>query len=151
MNRANLFRTTVVMGIAVLSAAAQDAAGTRRLTLTEAVHLAISQNRALKIARLKVAENEQKQAGAHASYFPTITSQSNALHVTDLQNIGIPAGAFGIGTGSLIPAQNLNLPQGEKTLLSSGTMISQPLTQLIRIHQGNRIAEIGRASCRERV
>jgi outer membrane protein TolC len=32
------------------------------------------------------------------------------------------------------------LPQGQKTLISSGTMIAQPLTQLIRIHEANRIA-----------
>ncbi len=71
----------------------------RHLTLTEAVHLAISQNRALKIARLKVVENEQKKAGERSSYFPKITNQSNVLHVTDLQNIGIPAGAFGAVAG----------------------------------------------------
>ena len=149
MKRAHFFRVAVAVGVAVLSAAGQDAAGVRRLTLTEAVHLAIGQNRALKIARLRVVEIEQKKAGARSSYFPTITNQSNALHVTDLQSIGIPAGAFGLVAGSLIPAQNLNLPQGERTLLSSGTMISQPLTQLLRIHQGNRIAAAEAAVSRD--
>ena len=43
------------------------AAETRRLTLAEAVRLALAQNRTLKIARLKVVENEQKKAGAKAS------------------------------------------------------------------------------------
>ena len=149
MNRAHLLQTVVVVGVAVLSAAGQDAAGTRHLTLTGAVHLAIGQNRALKIARLRVVENEQKQAGAHSSYFPTITNQSNVLHVTDLQSIGIPAGAFGVVAGSLVPGRSLNLPQGDKTLLSSGTMITQPLTQMIRIHQGNRIAATESAASRD--
>ena len=81
-----------MVGLAVLAAASLNAADVRRLTLTEAVHLAISQNRALKIARLKVVENEQKKAGEHSAYFPTITNQSNALHITDLQIIEIPAG-----------------------------------------------------------
>ena len=124
----------------MLSAVPQNAADVRRLTLTEAVHLAISQNRALKIARLKVVENEQKKAGERSAYFPQITNQSNALHITELQNIGIPAGALGTVAGSLIPAQGVTLPQGQKTFVSSGTMISQPLTQLIRIHAANRIA-----------
>ena len=124
----------------MLSAVPQHAAEVRHLTLTEAVHLAISQNRALKIARLKVVENEQKKAGEHSAYFPSITNQSNALHITELQNIGIPAGAFGTAAGSLVPAQSVTLPQGQKTLVSSGTQISQPLTQLIRIHAANRIA-----------
>ncbi len=46
MNRANVFRTLAIAGLAVLSAVPQDAAEIRQLTLTEAVHLAISQNRA---------------------------------------------------------------------------------------------------------
>jgi outer membrane protein TolC len=124
----------------MLSAVPQNAAEVRHLTLNEAVHLAVSQNRALKIARLKVTENEQKKAGERSAYFPQITNQSNALHISELQNIGIPAGALGAVGGALIPAQGINLPQGQKTLVSSGTMISQPLTQLIRIHEANRIA-----------
>ena len=149
MNRSNLYRTAVVAGLAVLSAAGQDVAGTRRLSLTEAIHLAISQNRALKIARLKIVENEAKNAGQRSAYFPTITNQSNAMHVTELQGVGIPTGAFGTVAGSLSPAQNVNLPQGQRTIVTSGTMISQPLTQLLRIHQGNRIAAAEVAESRD--
>jgi outer membrane protein TolC len=116
------------------------AAEARRLTLAEAVHLAVSQNRALKIARLKIEENAQKKAGDRSAYFPVVTNQSNALHISELQNIVIPAGALGGVGRELIPAQGINLQQGKQTLFSSGTMISQPLTQLIRIHQQNRIA-----------
>jgi len=140
MNHTYLFRTLAITGLSMLSAVPQNAAEVRHLTLTEAVHLAVSQNRALKIARLKVTENEQKKAGERSAYFPQITNQSNALHISELQNIGIPAGALGAVGGALIPAQGINLPQGQKTLVSSGTMISQPLTQLIRIHEANRIA-----------
>jgi outer membrane protein TolC len=141
MNCQYFFRTVGIAGLAILCAAPHVwAAEARRLTLEEAVHLAVSQNRALKIARLKIEENRQKKAGDRSAYFPAITNQSNALHITDLQNIQIPAGAFGTGAGAFIPAQSVTLPQGQKTLLSSGTMISQPLTQLIRIHQQNRIA-----------
>jgi len=133
------------------AAASQQAAETRHLTLTEAVHLAISQNRALKIARLKVVEGEQKKAGERAGYFPKITNQSNALHITELQNIGIPAGAFGTAGAALVPGHDILLPQGQKTLLSSGTQITQPLTQLIRIHDANRIAAAEVAASRDDV
>src|SRR6202162_5551556 len=140
MSRANVLRILAIGGLGVLLAIPQEAADVRRLTLTEAVHLAISQNRALKIARLKVAEKEQKKAGERSAYFPSITNQSNALYITDLQNIGIPAGTLGIAGGSLVPSQNVRIPQGQNSLFTSGTMIAQPLTQLIRIHQANRIA-----------
>ena len=54
MNRANMFRTPAIAGLALLSAVCSDAADTRHITLTEAVHLAISQNRVLTIARLRL-------------------------------------------------------------------------------------------------
>jgi outer membrane protein TolC len=149
MNRVTYSRTLTVVSLAVITAASLHAADIRRLTLTEAVHLAISQNRALKIARLKVTENEHKKAGEHSAYFPAITNQSNALHITDLQFVEIPAGTFGIVGATPIPAQGLILPQGQLTLFSSGTQISQPLTQLIRIHQANRIAASEVAASRD--
>jgi len=135
--------------LAAVLAAPQFAADTRHLTLTEAVHLAIKQNRALNIARLKVKENDQKKAGEHAGYFPSITNQSNVLHLTDLQNIAIPAGALGTAGGALLPARGVSLPQGQNTLFSSGTMIAQPLTQLIRVHDSNRVAAAEAAVSRD--
>jgi outer membrane protein TolC len=141
MNCQYFFRITGIIGLAALCATPKRAAAeVRRITLAEAVHVAVSQNRALKIVRLKVEENQQKKAGDHSAYFPSITNQSNALHITELQNIAIPAGALGSVGGTLIPAQNVALPQGKLTLFSSGTMIAQPLTQLIRVRQQNRIA-----------
>jgi outer membrane protein TolC len=134
------FSRTLALAAFLMQATPQYAADTRRLTLTEAVHLAISQNRALKIARLKVNEKQHAKAGEHASYFPAITNDSNWLHITDLEFVDIPAGGFGTAAGTPIPERPIILPQGRLSFYSSGTQISQPLTQLIRIHQANRIA-----------
>ena len=140
MKSTALFRTIAIAVLTALSATTQHAAETRRLTLAEAVHLALTQNHTLKIARLKIIENEQKKAGQRSAYFPTIKNESNILHVTELQGIAIPAGAFGSAGGALVPGRTVNLPQGQRTLFSSGTQLSQPLTQLIRIREANRIA-----------
>ena len=121
----------------------------RRLTLAEAVQLAVAQNRALKIGRLKVRENEFKKDAARSDYFPAITNQSNALHISELQTLTVPQGAFGSVSGVPVPGQNTNLPQGKDTLYSSGTMIAQPLTQLLRIHQENRVATAEIANSRD--
>jgi outer membrane protein TolC len=139
MNDRAVSRILALIGLA-MQATPQWAADSVHLTLTDAVHLAIRQNRALKIARLKVTEKEYAKAGEHAAYFPTIQNESNALHITGLQFIEIPAGGFGTVGGIGIPAQGIALPQGKLTLYSSGTQITQPLTGLIRIHQTNRIA-----------
>ena len=135
-----LFRALTVCALTAMSATAQPAAEPRRLTLAEAVHLALTQNHTLKIARLKIIENEQKKAGQRSAYFPSIKNESNILHVTELQGVAIPAGAFGSAGGALVPGRTINLPQGQTTLFSSGTQLSQPLTQLIRIREANRIA-----------
>src|SRR5258708_35163341 len=48
-----------------------------------------------------------------------------------------------------MPSRNTTLPQGKQTLFSSGTMIAQPLTQLLRIRQENRIPAAEVASSRD--
>jgi hypothetical protein len=120
-------RSVIAAVAGFLAATLQYAAEVRHLTLTEAVHLAISQNRALKIARLKVAESEQKKAGERSAYFPSLKNESNLLHVTDLEKISIPAGAFGMAAGSEVPARNTSLPQGQTTLYTSGTQAADVL------------------------
>jgi len=92
-------RSVIAAAAGFLAATLQYAAEVRHLTLTEAVHLAISQNRALKIARLKVAESEQRKAGERSAYFPSLKNESNLLHITELEKISIPAGAFGMAAG----------------------------------------------------
>jgi len=144
-------RALIVAGLGVLAAAPQYAADVRQLTLREAVHLALEQNRSLKITRLRVLENEEKKAGEHSAYFPTLTNQSNIHRITDTQQIVIPAGAFGVVDGAAIPAQGRAVGQGKTTFVSSGTMLSQPLTQLIRVRAQNRIAAAEVAASREDV
>jgi outer membrane protein TolC len=113
----------------------------RKLTLQEAVELATRQNHALKAASYAVAAEQQKRHIAESNYLPTITNESNLLHITDLQRVEVPTGAFGvIPGGASIPPSNLFLTQGTKTLETSGTMIAQPLTQIVKIHQANKIA-----------
>jgi outer membrane protein TolC len=133
-------RMLALATLVIAVAAQEQASEIVHLTLTDAVHLALRQNRALKIARLKVSEKEHGRAVEHTGYFPSIANESNALHITDLEIVDIPAGGFGTVAGIPIPARQIPLPQGKLTLYSSGTQISQPLTQLIRVRQANRIA-----------
>src|SRR5229473_5732074 len=144
-----ILRFTATTGALFLCAISSLANEARHLTLAQAVHLAVEQNRTLKIARFKVQENEHRKEGARSAYFPTITNESNALHISELQNLSIPPGAFGSAAGVPIPNVNTTLPQGKKTFISSGTMIAQPLTQLLRIHQENRVAAAEIAASRD--
>src|SRR5277367_1314053 len=120
-----------IFAVFLLAALPNYAADARKLTLQEAVHLAIAQNHALKIARLKIVEAEQKKAGERSAYFPTIGDHAKADHNTGIDHVAIPAGTLGLVNGSLVPAHNVNLPQGSHTLLLNQAEITQPITQLI--------------------
>ena len=140
MMNAVLSRSCTIFTFLTLAAAPQDAADVRKLSLKEAVELAISQNHSLRIARLKIVENEQKKAGERTSYFPAIKDHANANDTTGVDHIVIPAGALGRVQGQLVPGNAVNIPQGLHHLLINEATISQPLTQLIRIREANRIA-----------
>src|SRR6201981_1006031 len=113
--RQRIFRFTAATGALFLCAISSLANEARHLTITEAVHLALQQNRTLKIARFKVQKNEHRKEAARSDYLPTITNQSNILHITELQDVSISAGAFGVAAGVPIPNSGTRLPQGKKT------------------------------------
>jgi outer membrane protein TolC len=111
------------------------------LTLSQAIDLALKQNRSLKLAQLAVVDNENKKEIARAAYFPHVKNESSVLHVTELEGVQVPAGAFGVpaATGA-IPPQTLFLGQGSLTSYTSGTGLTQPFTQMFKIHESNRAA-----------
>ena len=125
--------TAAACVFAMLSgAAAQE----RKLTLQDAINIATGANHGLKASSYQVAAEEQNRRIAKSGYFPSLTNESYALHITDVQRVDAPAGAFGPG----IPATNVFLSQGRETFETSGTTLAQPITQLIKIHANNKIA-----------
>jgi outer membrane protein TolC len=152
MTRTSLLRTLALVFLGMFAGIELRSAEVRRLTLTEAVRLAISQNRDLKIARLKVVESQQNKAKARSGYFPEVTNHSTFLHVTALENVEIPTGAFGLFPNiGPVPNRDVLIGQGAQTFETIGTNLDQPLTQLIRIHQSNRIATSEIASSKDEV
>jgi outer membrane protein TolC len=123
-----------------LTAQENKASSSRHITLDEAVDLALKHNHVVRIAGMKVEEKEHAKEVARSAYFPILRNDSNALHLTDTQFIGIPAGGLGIADGTLIPARSVVLNQGGQTLVGSGTSLTQPLTQLLKIKSANDIA-----------
>lgn len=113
----------------------------RRLTLHEAVQMALKQNHMVRIAELKIEEKQHAKDVARSAYFPHITNESRIFHVTDTQLIEIPAGSLGTLNGMPNPTQSATLSQGGRTLITSGTGLAQPLTQLFtKIKPENDIA-----------
>lgn len=122
------------------------------LTLSQAIDLALQQNRQIKLAQLAVVDSEHKKTIARSAYFPQIKNESTVLHITELEGVSFPAGAFGSppATGP-IPAKSLVIDQGGLTAYTSGTGLTQPLTQMFKIHESNRAATADINSARIRV
>jgi outer membrane protein len=145
MMRCKTCKTIQLLSVLALLVAAQSAMGQNnapmQLTLSQAIDLALKQNRDIKLAQLAVVDSQHKKEIARSDYFPHIRNQSSVLHITDLAGVSIPAGAFGNhpDTGA-IPGQNLFIGQGGLTSYTSGTGLDQPLTQMFKIHASNRAA-----------
>jgi outer membrane protein TolC len=110
------------------------------MNLQQAVELALTHNHVVRIASLKVEEDEHAKEVARSAYLPTIRNDSVFAHLTDTQFVGIPAGSLGIAAGSSIPPSTLVLSQGGQTFETSGTGLVQPLTQLFKVKAPNDIA-----------
>jgi outer membrane protein TolC len=102
----------------------------RHITLSEAVQLALKHNHVVRIAGLQVQEKQHAKEEARSGYFPSITNESRVLHLTDTQFIQIAPGSLGSVTGTPIPTQPAIINQGGRTIITSGTALVQPLTQL---------------------
>jgi outer membrane protein TolC len=130
--------------VALALCAVPSHAATRRMTLPEAVDLALKQNTSLKIARARVRESREKTVTARADYFPQLSNDTSLLGLSDRGLVTVPAGALGMVPGlGPFPTQTTTLDQGSNTVLLANTTLGQPITQLFKIHQGVRVAAAG--------
>src|ERR1700732_628371 len=142
MNRATALLCIVLALVPAAPLAAQEAksAAPQRITLEEAVQLALKHNHVVRIAENKVEEKEHTKDVARSAYFPILRNDSGLARVTDTQFIGIPAGSLGIVGGTSIPERTSILNQGGRTFVTSGTSLTQPLSELWKIRPANDIA-----------
>ena len=135
-----LLSVIVTIGICASIASSEGPPGTgttRRITLQEAVGLALKHNHSVLIADYAVEEKQHAKEVAKSSYFPYIRNDSSFLHVTDTQLIEIQAGSL----GTQIPPVNSIINQGGRNLTTSGTQLTQPLTSMLKIKRANEMAQ----------
>src|SRR6202521_3038897 len=114
----------------------------RKLTLSEAVDLALKQNSNLRIGRAKVRGNEYHAAGAHADELPQVKTDAAFFGIARTQNLTIPAGSLGAYPGiGLLPGSAVLINQGNHDLLITNTTVEQPLTQLIKLRAARHAAQ----------
>ena len=137
---ARLFLPLVLLGSTIVtsSVAQQPSTPPMRLTLDQAINLALKQNHSIHLRSLSVEQMQSKKDEARSNYLPQLKASGSVLHVTELAGIEIPAGAFGSYTSTgPVPSKSLFIDQGAATGYTGGVGLDQPLTQLFRIHQAN--------------
>jgi outer membrane protein TolC len=125
-------------------------APSRHITLQEAVQLALKHNHNVRIAQYGVDEKQHAKEAAKSAYFPSIRNDSSYMRLTETQLIQIAPGSLGVAAGTPIPPVSTIINQGGRTLVTSGTQVTQPLTSLLKIKQANEIAEADVKASREK-
>jgi len=122
----------------------------RHITLDEAVQLALKHNHLVRISRYQVEEKEHARQLTRSGYFPLLRNDSSVAEVTDTQFIGIPAGSLGEVGGAPLPSRTDILNQGGKTLVVSGTQLTQPLSDLFKVKSANDVAAADLSASRDK-
>lgn len=116
-------------------------AAPRHITLEEAVQLALQHNHYVRIAGYSVAEKQHMKEVARSGYYPLLRNDSMVAQLTDTQFVGIPEGSLGIVSGTPIPERSVILNQGALTIVTSGTQLTQPLSELWKVKSANDVAK----------
>jgi hypothetical protein len=113
----------------------------KHISLDEAVSLAVKNNIMVKLASLKLHETEARQAQARSNYFPQVSNESSFYNIVEKQRLTLPAGSLGvIQQIGAVPSNATTVFQGGRSLLLAQTTITQPLTRLLKIREGNAVA-----------
>jgi len=135
-----LLMATALTSSLALAEEGGDNPAARHITLQEAVQLALHHNHVVRVAGFQVEEKHHAKDTARSSYFPTLRNDTSVMTVTDTQFIAIPAGSLGTPANTPVPSRTVVLNQGGNTFTTSGTQLTQPLTQYLKFKPQNDIA-----------
>jgi outer membrane protein len=145
----SLLTATALSASIVLADETGRAAPSRHITLQEAVQLALKHNHNVRMAQYGVDEKQHAKEAVRSSYFPSLRNDTSFWRLTDTQLIQLREGSLSAPGGTPIPAANTIINQGGRSLTTSGTQITQPLTSLLKVKQANEIAEAEVKASRE--
>jgi outer membrane protein len=140
---------SLVPGIAAAQTAARPA---ERLSLEQAVEMAVEHNRQLASSRLEIAKADDQIAIARTRRLPVFSLEGTASQLLSPVSFAFPAGAFGAfpATGP-IPSTDTTIEVPRQPTMYLQSSVSQPLTQLIKANVGIETAVASRELEVERV
>src|SRR5262245_41907341 len=140
---------TLILTGAVQSATAASA---QKLSLDEAITLALAHNRTVANAAIEVDKAEHDIADARSRRLPSFTIESQASQLLQPVDVTFSRGAFGTipGIGPL-PAEDATIRTPAKLSLILDAQASQPLTPLFKINLNVKLTEVTRDYGREQL
>jgi outer membrane protein TolC len=134
-SRLSAMTCVLAAALCLLPSAKAQTNGGAVLTLEEALLLARSNNRDLKVWRLDVGKQREALGEAKTHMYPRLDTSVLAAQLLTPVDFTIKKGQLGTfsGTGP-IPGSNTNLHTPARPIAIASVTATQPLTQLIRIH-----------------
>jgi len=106
-----------------------------RLTLEQAVQLALQHNRSLRVAGAEVARSRQQYLATATQRLPQFSFLANGGELLTRPGLSFPAGSLGrLSDGALVPSSDTKVQAVRRPGAFVFGQINQPLTQQHRIH-----------------
>lgn len=148
MNRSQVPAVPTLAVVLVLVAschlsAAQAAHEIPELTVDQAIQIAITSNRPLKIASLDVDTSRWQIASAKTSRYPAFKVYFFASGNLNSPSFLFKEGTFGTVGGVPVPSEDTKVPFSHGVSGNALVQISQPISQLYKINLGIKERELG--------
>jgi outer membrane protein TolC len=130
----------------------QEPSASPLLTLDEAIQIATSQNREVKISEIDVTKAKEEVTQTRTNYFPTLNANVLAGSLLQPINFTVPAGTFGTypGTGP-VPSKDSSIRSPARIGAFVYGSAAQPLTQIYKVGLAVRQARLSVALSKEAV
>jgi outer membrane protein len=134
----------VILAVAAVAQLAAQETVPRLLTLDEAVRMAIAGNRSLQIAGLEISTAKLDVAQTKTKRLPAFSSTVLGSELLNEVPFTFKEGAFGTfpSTGP-IPNKDTKITTPQRPTALVVSQVTQPLSQLYKIHLGIRAQELG--------
>ncbi len=112
------------------------------LSLSQAVQIALDNNRPATIAKLDIAKSQWQVAQTKTKRFPAITTYLFASGNLTSPTFDFPAGLFVANNGAEVPGKDTKVSLSQGVTGNAAVQIAQPLSQLYQIHLAIRLQEL---------
>ena len=131
-----------VFGVALMAGMRSPAEEPPVLPLSQAIQIALDNNRPVNIAKLDILKSKWQVAQTKSKRFPEINTYLFASGNLNSPTFNFPAGLFETIDGNPNPARNISIPLSRGITGLASVQVAQPLSQLYQIHLAVRLQEL---------